>query len=71
MLIAVFIRQCRTNRKVQISSFVTQLRLAKQYNLPVVISSRENFVETLACLTKVRYKSKEYKNSIFNEFKRK
>jgi len=71
MLIAVFIRQCRTNRKVQISSLVTQLRLAKQYNLPVVICSRESFVQTLTCLTEVRYKSKEYNNSIFNEFKRK
>ncbi|CAF1578464.1 unnamed protein product, partial [Adineta steineri] len=43
----LFENQHQPGDDIQIKAFSTQRRIAKEYNLPVVVTSRESFVETL------------------------
>ncbi|CAF1404379.1 unnamed protein product [Adineta steineri] len=41
----------RPSDDIQIKTFSAQLRIAKEYKLPVVVTSRKSFIATLSCLT--------------------
>jgi Tat protein secretion system quality control protein TatD with DNase activity len=54
IFIFVGISESQPDNNIQVATFIKQLRLVKEKDLPVVIISRNSFIETLKCLTTVR-----------------